>query len=387
MFGLSSIHKKEKIVFVVDIGSGHVGYCLVEVRNKQIPLILASARVTLPFEERTPAQVKSGILSLLDETCKKASEAYAQIHAQQDLPAVSASYAILEAPWSSSEIAHAETVFKKDERITAEIIGELAKQALNTDEKLDHKNLFEAGVVRVSLNGYPTKKPKGKQAHTVAVSILISECKPELLAKIKENLQRSFPSAEINAYSRVRVLLSALREIRPQSTDGMIIDVENEATNCIVMRDGLISEHFLVTEGTQRILKRIQGGTPEETLSLMRMMSRGTCSTPACEKLNSSLALAEPEIVRIFGDAFGHLVSKSRLPNELLLIIDPALSDWFSTVFSRIDFSQFTVTTKEFTPSVITSENLRGSAVSSGGAIDPGLILATSFVNTEEQST
>src|SRR3989338_9264018 len=387
MLGLSSIRKKEKIVFVVDIGSGHVGYSLVEVRHKQTPVVLASARAVLPIEERTTAQVKSGIFSLLDEICKKASDAYAQIHSQQGLPSVSSSYAILQAPWSSSEIAHAETLLKKDERITSELISSLAQQALKADEKLDHKNLFEAGVVRVSLNGYPTKKPAGKLAHAVAVSTLISECKPEPLAKIKESLQRSFPSAKTNVYSRVRVLLSALREMRPQSSDSMIIDVENEATNCIVMRDGLISEHFLVPEGTQTILKRIPGGMPEETLSLMRMLSRGTCSTPECDKLKSSLAVAEPEIVRIFGDALGHLVSKSRLPNELLLIADPALSDWLSTIFSRIDFSQFTVTTKEFTPSVITSDNLRGSVVSSAGAIDPGLILATSFVNTEEQST
>lgn len=385
MLGLSSLHKKEKIVFVVDIGSGHVGYCLVEVRNKKTPVILASARAVLPFEKRTPAQVKSGILSLLDEICKKASEEYVQIHARQSLPPVSASYAILQAPWSNSEIAYAETAFKKDEHITGEIIEGLARQALKTDEKLEHKNLFEAGVVRVSLNGYPTKKPVGKRARVVAVSTLISECEPELLSKIKENLQRSFPSAKPNAYSRVRVLLSALREIRPQSSDSMIIDVESEATNCVVMRDGLISEHFLVPEGTQTILKRISEGMPEETLSLMRMMSRGTCSTPACEKLNSSLALAEPEIVRIFGDALGHLVSKHRLPNELLLIADSALSDWLSHIFSRIDFSQFTVTTKEFAPSAVTAEALRASVASSGGAIDTGLLLATSFVNTAEQ--
>ncbi|MCR4281057.1 MAG: hypothetical protein NUV88_01855 [Candidatus Kaiserbacteria bacterium] len=386
MLGLSSLHKKENIVSVADIGSGHVGYALVEVRKGQIPVILASARAVLPLEKRTPAQVKSGILSLLDDICKKASEEYVQIHARQSLPLVSASYVILQAPWSESEIAHAETVFKKDTHITDEIIAGLAQEALKTDEKLDHNNLFEAGVVRVSLNGYPTKKPAGKEAHAVAVSALISQCEPKLLANIKEKLQRVFPSAKPSAYSRVRVLLSALREMRPQSSDSMIIDMENEATNCIVMRDGLISEHFLVPEGTQTILKRISEGMPEETLSLMRMVSRGTCSTPACDKLNSSLALAEPEIVRIFGDALGHLVSKHRLPNELLLISDPALSDWLSTIFSRIDFSQFTVTTREFAPSVITSENLRASVASAGGAIDTGLMLAVSFVNTEERN-
>lgn len=386
MLGLSSVHKKEKVVFAADIGSGHVGYCLVEVRRKEIPVILASARAVLPFEERTPAQTKSGILSLFGEVCGKAAEEYAQMGAGQSLPPVSASYAILQAPWSSSEIARAETTFENDERITGAVVEGLARRALDTEEKLNRQNLFEAGVVRVDLNGYPTTKPIGKQAHAVAVSTLLSECEPEFRAQITETLQRSFPSAKPNLRSRVRALLSALREVKILSSDKMIIDMENEATNCIVMRGGLASEHFLVPEGTRTILKRISNGMPEETLSLMRMISRGTCSTPECEKLNASLALAEPEIVRIFGDALGHLVNKSRLPNDLLLIAEPALSEWLSALFSRIDFSQFTVTTKEFAPAVLTPESLRES-VSGSVPADPGLALVASFAGMEEQST
>ena len=111
----------------------------------------------------------------------------------------------------------------------------------------------------------------------------------------------------------------------------------------------------------------------------MRMMSRGTCSTSACEKMNSSLARIEPELVKTFGDALGRLVSTRRLPNELLLIAEPELSQWLSVFFSRIDFCQFTLTTKPFTPTILNSET--------PGAIDAGLGVAVSFVNREAQST
>ncbi|MDO8561560.1 MAG: hypothetical protein Q7S05_01905 [bacterium] len=387
MFGVSSSHKKKQVAVVVDIGSGHVGYALVEVRGKEIPIMLAYARSVLPFEERTPAQTKSAILSLVGEMCKKAAETYSGLRAQKSLPPISASYAIFQGPWARSEISRAETAFEIDRRINGEMIEGLGRHALESANKLDTKNLFEAAVIRVDLNGYPTLKPLGKQAHAIAVSTLISECEPDISTKVEEILKGSFPSAKPNLRSRVCMLLSALSEVKGQPRDSVIIDMENEATNCIVVRHGLATEHFLVPEGTRTILKRISKVMPEETLSLMRMVSRGTCSTPECEKLNASLALAEPDIVRVFGDALVTLIERRRLPNYLVLIAEPALSEWLSVLFSKIDFSQFTITTRQFTPVALTPEGLRESVLSTGTGIDAGLLLAASFVNREEQST
>ncbi len=386
MLGLSS-SRKEKIVAIADIGSGHAGYALLEIRRGGIPAILASARLALPFEGRTPEQAKSGVLSLFKEICGKAAGSHAEISAQRKLPPVSASYAILQAPWSSSEIARAEAAFERDERITDRMVEGLARQALEAEDKLDHRNLFEAGVVRADLNGYPTAKPAGKEAHAISVSILVSECEPNMRAQITEILQGSFPAAEPTLRSRVRVLFSALREVRPQSRNSVIIDMENDATNCIVVRDGLASEHILVPEGTRTILKRISNEMPDEALSLLRMVSSGTCDTPSCDKLNSSIALAEPDIVRVFGDALGRIAGKLRLPNELLLITEPELSEWFSVLFSRIDFSQFTVTTKEFSPAALAPDKLRAFVSCPRNMIDPGLALAAISVNAEKKST
>lgn len=387
MLGLSSSHTKGKIAVVADIGGGHVTCCLVEVRSEGIPTILASARAVLPYEERTPEQAKSGILSLLGETCEKVAETYARIREQKSISPVSVSYAILQAPWSRSEVVRATATFKTDLRITSKMIEELARHALEGESKLNYQNLFEADVVRVDLNEYPTAKPLGKQVHAIGVSALISECEPKLRAKIVETLQRSFPSAKPDVRSRVRTLLSAVHEARAQSRDIVIVDIGHEATNCIVMRHGLMVDQYLVPEGARTILKRISKGMPEETLSLMRMVSRGTCSTPECEKLNAALALAEPDIVRVFGDALGHLIIKRRLPNELVLIAEPALADWLSVFFSRIDFSQFTVTTRQFAPVALTPESLRETVSGPGTGVDAGLLLAASFVNREEQST
>ncbi len=388
MFALPFAGRKEKVVAILDIGSGSVGYCLAQVQRNAPPKILASERLNLPFEERTSEQTQSAVLALLGEACEKTLEVHARMYAQKIVPAISSSYAILRAPWVRSEFAGAQVEYETDQRITGETMDELAREALANETELNHQALFEAGVVSVGLNGYATKKPIEKSAHTVSVTALISECEPDFRTKVTESLQRSFPSAKPNLRSSTRALLSSLQESGVPPRDRVVIDVESEATNCVVMRDGVVAENFLVPEGTRTILNRISTGMPEETLSLMRMMSRGTCNSPACDKMNESLARAEPELVKIFGDALGRLVSVRRLPNELVLIAEPELSQWFSVFFSRIDFCQFTTTTRPFTPTILNSEGIRGFAdTDTAGAIDAGLALAVNLVNTEEQST
>ncbi len=404
MFSLPFAGRKEKVVAILDIGSGSVGYCLVQVERDAPPKILASERLLLPFEERTAEQTRAKVLTLLGEACEKAVSTYAQaVSTKRKLP-ISAVYAILRAPWVRSEFARAQTEFESDQRITEEAIGELARQALASENKLNHQNLFEAGVVSVELNGYATKKPLGKLAHNVSITAIISECEPDFRADVTEALQRAFPSAGPNLRSTTRVLLSSLQDGRAESGDRVVIDVENEATNCLVMREGIVAENFLVPEGTRTILARITTGMLEETFSLMRMMSRGTCSTPACDKLNASLARMEPELAKIFGDALGRLTSSRRLPNELILIAEPELSDWLSVFFSRIDFCQFTITARPFAVTTFNFNDIRIFAsrphstepmisrssqaeFDTIGVADAGLAIAASLVNAEEQST
>lgn len=404
MLVLPFARRKEKVVAVFDIGSGSVGYCLVQTGRDATPRILASERLVLPFEERAEQQKTSAVLTLLNEACEKVVSVYAQMFSTKRKLPISAVYAILRAPWVRSEFSRAQTEFESDQRITEGIIGELAKQALASENKLNRQALFEAGVVSVELNGYATKKPLGKPAHNVSVTAIISECEPDFRANAGEILQRAFPSARPNLRSTTRALLSSLQDGRAEPGGRVVIDVENEATNCVVVRDGIVAESSLVPEGTRTILNKISTGMPEETLSLMRMISRGICSTPACDKMNASLARMEPELAKIFGDALGRLTSSRRLPNELILIADPGLSNWLSVFFSRIDFCQFTITAKPFAVTIFNSDGARGFAPRphstepiinpssqagfyTASALDSGLAIAVSLVNAEEQST
>lgn len=388
MFGINFPHHGEKIIAIADVGSDSVGVCIAKINPRGPALIFSSQRLVLQFEERTTEQTISGILSLLKEACEKTLAEYINLQIGNKAKSVSSAYAVIHSPWTNSRTSRAATAFEKEENITDAIIGELAQQALAGAGDIDRSKLFEAGVVRIDLNGYPTKKPAGKYAHMAGVAALLSECEPAIRAGVTETMQRTFSASRPILHSGTRALLSIFHEWPDRSHNHLVIDIAGDSTNCVVIRKDVAAEHLTVPEGVRTIMKRIVGaGLTEGTLSLLRMVTRDTCNTPACEQLNASLAKVEPELVRIFGEAFGKLGAVRRLPNELLLVVEPELGSWLSRFFARIDFGQFTITTQPFSPSVLAPEDLQGFAVAVGRvAVTVPLAVAAEFVNSEEQS-
>lgn len=148
-------------------------------------------------------------------------------------------------------------------------------------------------------------------------------------------------------------------------------------------------DHVLVPEGTQTILKRVSGnGLPEETMSLMRMIARDHCDDGACEGIKAEMARAEQELIKTFGEAMARLAAVRKLPNTLVLLAETDMSTWLSNFFSRIDFTQFTLTSQPFTVEILTPADLKESVMpaEAGKANDVSLLAAVALVNSEHSN-
>jgi hypothetical protein len=295
-------------------------------------------------------------------------------------------HVILHAPWSRSKTVRASNTFKEETIITDRIISDLSNKALADENDINTKNLLEASVIRAELNGYPTGKPVGKSAHEIAVYALLSDFAPGIRSETESTLQRIFPHLTPVFRSATRAEITVLRQGRHPKSDYLLIDMESGGTTLAAIRDGIPAEHELVSEGLYTILKKISAsGMPEETLSLLRMLSREQCSDPACETLQASMARVEPELVRIFGEAMGKCAALNRLPDTIVLIAHPDVVSWLSKFFSRIDFAQFTLTTQPFAVEALDTTGLTGLLQPPAAiALDSGLALASRFVTIEQ---
>ena len=380
MSRISFAHKGGKRVAIADIGSASAGVAIVSLANGKPARIEMLHRATLPIEERSKEQTVVGITAALSEAAQKVMEA------GKTLGPVQSAYAIVREPWVRSKTIRTVKKFPKDEKVGKEMISELAKEALGGETEFNHSNLIEANVVRVELNGYPTAEPVGKKAHSVFLSALVSECEPSIKKASEETLARVF-STKCIVRSGTAALLSVLRERSRSHTDYLVINMTGGASSMFVVHKGAPLEHALISEGTQTILKRVAGNKlPEETLSLIRMLARDHCEDAACDEIQAGMAKTEQELIRIFGEAMARLATSRRLPNTLVLAIEPDMAHWFTSFFSRIDFTQFTLTTQPFSVNVLSPEHLHSLVELSPQQknVDIELMTAAAFVNSEQ---
>jgi len=382
MFGISTPHTGKRVA-VADVGSGSAGVAILSLEKGKPAHIIAAHRSILPIETRTPDATLAGVIGAISESAEKALAA-----GNAKPGSIQQAYAVIRAPWTRSKTINAEKIFPKEERITGRMIAEIAKEVLASEKELDRTNLIEANIVRVELNGYPTAHPEGRHAHSVRVAILVSECEPRVKKAAQETLMLVSPSIP-TFRSGTGALLSILRDRSAVHSDYLVVDMAGSATAMFTVHKGTPLDHVLVPEGTQTILKRVSGnGLPEETMSLMRMIARDHCDDGACEGIKAEMARAEQELIKTFGEAMARLAAVRKLPNTLVLLAETDMSTWLSNFFSRIDFTQFTLTSQPFTVEILTPADLKESVMpaEAGKANDVSLLAAVALVNSEHSN-
>lgn len=365
-------------MLVVDIDDASVGFSSVTLSDGPA-VITAAERTQLPMEERTGAQSAAAIIQLLEQ----AATAFLKAHPQQ-----ASVYAVIRAPWTRFRTAQASESFQDARTITKEMIPEIAKKALTESSELDRSNILEAGVMHVALNGYPTGKPMGKKANSITVVAFEADVNAEIKKGVIEVFGKLLPDRTVTFRSGMRALLTVLHEHIPDIHRYVILDIGGNASSCAVVRKEAVTQFATIPEGAVGMVRKVSGsGPPEETMAHLRMLANDTCSTDACKAIKDSLARAEPEFAKTYGEMFASLASRRRMPNHAMLAAPADIAPWLQGFFSRIDFSQFTATTQPLEVEALTVDHLRESVTwTAGSTHDTGLAVAAGCVNILEHA-
>lgn len=366
-----------KPVLIADVGDGSFALAIATLSSGVPAQILRSTRTILPIEDRTREQALAAIAKSLEESLTAFLAPANGALIPEDI------HIIVRSPWTRFRTARSEQVFPEARPVTKDLIAEEAKKALAQPSELDKANSLEAGVLQVFLNGYHTNKPVSKKAQSIAVVAYESDLDASFKATLVGIFGKLLPGRTPSLHSSMRTLLAVMHEHFPELQRFVLFDIGSTTTSCTIVRKDAITQHEIVPEGVSTFVKRVAPtGLPEETLSLLRMLSNDTCSTAACQAIKDSLAKAEPELVRSYGEVFAKLSGIRRLPNGAILNAPAEISPWLQGFFSRIDFSQFTATTKPLTVEPLSPEHL-SSVVhwEAGVTADTGIGIAAGAVN------
>ncbi len=378
-------HPREKTVAIADIGSSSVGISIVHIPADGPAQVVIQEERVLSLDERKLAAAVSAIGSGVAEVTEAALKKYTADGKRSNISDV---WAIVHAPWSRSGTTLVISKLDDEKIIATHMIEQLKERAASAEADLDTKNIVESHVVRTLLNGYPTMTPIGKHAHELSIATLLSDCNAKIRTAVTETLTRTF-AKEPQLCSCTYALLRVIPRTGEEHDDYIIADMTSEATSMTIVREGLAAEHLVVQVGAHSIIRKIAGkGMPEETLSLMRMVFRDECEGAACDAIKKSVADIEPDLVRTFGEAFGELAKQRRLPGTMILAVMPDIAPWLQQFFSRIDFTQFTVSAQPFVVEVVGIERMQSFATFAQGVTpDVRAALGAALVRLESTAT
>jgi hypothetical protein len=260
-----------------------------------------------------------------------------------------------------------------------------AEELLPEAKGIDMQSMMEAAVIRTWLNGYPVVKPEGRSAHSLVVCAIVSDINATVRKNAEAAIRRAFPTADIQWRSFARAMQAVLGSLHRDDENYLAVDMGLDTTQMISVRDGFPIGERIVPEGLRTVLMRIDPKrVAEETLGLIRMLARDACEGSACEAIQKAMAVAEPELAKLFGELLGGLAAERRLANRLVLCAHPDIVDWMKQFFSRLDFTQFTATTLPFSVVLLEKDN-PGTPVHAEEDLHAQIMFAAALVNKESR--
>lgn len=334
---------RQRLAAVVEVFPGGASVSIITLGKDAPSEIVSSGHAVIVLEPRTDEQARARIASQVTEAAAQAIQQH-----KGPLGHIAEVYVFLHGPWSETQMLTGEHVHDHDQKIHSSHIGQLVKESMTSAKAVDLKNLLEGSVIAVYLNGYPTSEPEGKMAKRLRTISLASICDRGLRDSIEGAVHASFPSAEINWRTSLRAYAKIAQNTLNKDSY-LVVDMGIDNTHIASIHDGILSQ-VIINEGARTLLTRLAPSRPtDDTLSLVRMLARDACSSEACESIKTAMAVAEPELVRIFGEAMAKIATVHKIPNDVLLSANSDLEPWLSSFLSRIDFAQFTLTSLPLT--------------------------------------
>ncbi len=344
MAGLfTSKQEQEKLIAIFDIGSGSVGGAIVKMPQNpnSIPTIISSTRTEIVFH----SEIKFDVFleDMANALMKTSEDLY-----NTKVGAPSEIVCILASPWyvSESRIIKIEKnspfVFSKkfaDELIHKEI------EILNSTYEKKYESaksapeLIESKIISVYLNGYKTNDPLNKHVKKVEMNMVISLSPEDCVAKIRQNIEKTFHGTPIRFGAFMSSAYIAVREKYVDASQYLLMDISGEVTDMAIVSNDIIKFSFSFPFGRQtlyRFLNEKLGKSIMETKSLFSLYVSNTLEKGQKDILEVALASIRESWIEAFRQSVKGLSNNAfTLPSTIFMIADDDILKWFSNIIEN----------------------------------------------------
>jgi hypothetical protein len=342
MFLFGKKKTDDTLCAVFDIGSGSVGGALVLLSERGAPKVLYTIRVPIVFQKDLDFK---RFTSSMAKSLSSVSEALGTVGIKKSLASgvrskrIEKVLCVLASPWYVAEskiirLAKKNPVVLSDRFLRDVIASEESEFASSSKVSYSEKTksrpvVLEHSVIDIKLNGYSIKDPRNKKATDIEMSLFMSVISDDVLASVKNILEKHFHTEDISFHSFALSSFASLRDSFPEVSDFILFDMSAEVSDFFLVKDSKLLDNVSFPLGTNHLIRAIMGHfgtTSDHAYSALNLISEN--------KLEESLKSEADEIIndvssnwrKLATEALSKLEEKSALPLHIFTLTAPRFS-------------------------------------------------------------
>jgi hypothetical protein len=376
----------QKVIAVLDIGSGSVGGALCRLNREGLPELLFAIREDMPFKMTRAAKELStdaakAAKNVLDAV-KKSAALYTEAEKVTPLPIEHVAI-FLAAPWSTTTIKSLRFARSKPFSMNEDALRRILADEVRVAESAikAQTRVIERIATGLTLNGYPTQEISGVPVTSAEVTLAVTLAAEAFIDLLEEKIGDPPRGAERTYHSFVLPASYALALWRPESRETVVIDARSEMTELMVVRGGVPCATATVPIGHNHLLRTLKSRTgmgKNEGMSTLKLAQLD--GTRLSDVMRFAIAEAGTEWAKELGRALQALSLGAAIPSEAHLFADPNAQHWFSSALAK-DPLTASISSGPIAPLGVLGKELAGLAVMKGVAPDPHLLSELIFAD------
>lgn len=342
MFGLGRRNDEVLYGVLIDIGSGSVGVAVVESNaTEKEPVVIFAHRVFMRVTKRARGpeehirQIREALFSASLILTKDGIQAIKQRdpHALPDHILVTSS-----SPWSHILARTIHYSQNDPMKVTEDLLKDLLSSAETEIDDALQKNdalgsrgftVVERATVDVKVNDYEVKHPLGLSGTEISLSHVTGLVPKTILDAVYEVRDKLFPRCPVHAHTSMLVSFTALRDLMPQLTSFVVVDVTGEGTEIGVVMGGVLLEVVYVPYGSNTLIRSVMsstGKTPGDAAAYLVSSVEGHLT----DSVVSDIEVMSKEFDEAFSGAVSELRSAATFPDSVFVTAHKPLDHFFT---------------------------------------------------------
>lgn len=323
LFGFGK--KKRETIAVFDVGSASVGGAIIKISSENKPEIIAASRVPVNFLWDINFQAfwrcaRNSLKKVLNSLAKDSLERPDKI------------LCVFSSPWFISQTRIISLKKNEPFEIKKEFLEKLIDNEVRTFKKKwqsgnsrsgGEPEVFERNPMKVTLNGYPTRKPFGKKAKELKAYIYMSLGMKKMADEIRSMILEDFGDRPVLFHTLPFVVSSVLDDVIRPEGGYIFADIGGEMSDISLVRDDVLEETVSFPFGRNSILRKISSEFKtsfKEASSLAEKFGSGRMNSSDTQKITPIMEAAKKEWTLLLRQALLELSSRGPLSKDFFLI-------------------------------------------------------------------